>query len=176
MKNLIKKILREEVNEQLGGILASRLPSAVRSANRINLSKSTGKAARLGFPEDNPVGDIPCELEPIERIQELFNSSKKFIKNSSDDKFAQEIVPKIVSELSGVGSGNVLNLIKLINTEGKLKAVIDNFDKNKSKYSNESFYEWIENEIMLNKTDIVNILSKSFTLPYCRKGCDCPVS
>lgn len=174
----LERIIKRVISEQGAALMASRVPGAVRSIGRLDLNKgpNVGRSARLGFPEDSPVDEIPCELRPIERIEEFFKSANKFVKTSSDEKFANEIVPKIVRELSGIGSGDVMELIKQINTKGKLKSVIDNFDKNKSKYSNQSFFEWIDNEIMLNKQDIVDILSKNFALPWCRRGCNCNIS
>ena len=171
LTEIISKVIKEQ-----GGMMFARVPSAVRGTNRINLSKSTAKGARFGTPEDSPFNDVPCELEPIERIEGLFKSARSYTKSSMDDKFAEQIVPKIVKELTGVGSGNVMGLFQQINTNGKLRAVIDNFDKNKTKYSNQSFFEWIDNELLLKTSEVVKILSKYFNLPLCREGCDCPYS
>lgn len=174
----LERIIKRVISEQGAALMSARVPGAVRGVGRFDLNKSAnvGRSARLGFPEDSPVDEIPCELRPIERIEELFKSSGKFVKTPSDENFANDIAPKIVRELSGIGSGDVMKLIKQINTKGKLKAVIDNFEKNKSKYSNQNFFEWINNEILLNKEDIVDILSEYFSLPFCRKGCNCTIS
>jgi hypothetical protein len=166
LTEIISKVIQEQ-----GGIMISRVPTSPR----INLGKNISKSTRLGMPEDNPFNfEVSCVLEPIERIEELFKYARTYTKTSMDDKFAEQIVPKIVKELTGMGSGNMMSIFQQINSEGKLRAVIDNFDKNKSNYSNQSFFEWIENEFLLKTNEIIKILSKYFNLPVCREGCDCP--
>ena len=165
-------IIKRVVNEQGGAILG-----AARGASRFNLSKApkmTG-ARRIGFPEDSPFEEIPCELEPIERIEVCLKTAKTYSSSSSDISFASKLGPEMKKEMTGFGHGNVLDKFGQIKTKGQLKAVVDWFDiKKNSKYS---LYEWIDGELILNKNDVVTKLSgKGFDLPYCRKGCKCSIS
>ena len=163
-------LIKTVINEQGGAIMG-----VSRGAGRLNLSKAprmTG-GRRIGFPEDSPIDDVPCKLEPIERIEICFKTAKTYPSSSSDILLAKKLGPKMEKEMTGFGHGNVLNRIDEIKTKGQLKAIIDWFDKN-SEYS---LYEWISDEIVLNKKEVVNKLEgKGFDLPYCRKGCECPIS
>lgn len=163
-------IIQRVINEQGGAILG-----AARGASRLNLSKAprTTGARRIGFPEDNPIEEVPCELEPIERIEVCLKTAKTYSSSSSDISFASNLGPEIEDEMEGIGHGDVLNKLGQIKTKGQLKAVVDWFDKN-SKYS---LYKWISDEVVLNKKDVVNkLIGKGFDLPYCRKGCKCSIS
>ena len=58
----LNKIISEQ---SIIGSLASRPP-----VGRFNLSKvpKGSGGGRFGFPEDNPVGDMPCEYDSKEKI------------------------------------------------------------------------------------------------------------
>ena len=177
MKKIVKlteeqlvNIIQRVINEQGGAILG-----AARGASRLNLSKvpKTTGARRIGFPEDSPIEEVPCELEPIERIEICLETAKTYSSSSSDILFANKLGPEMVKEMTGIGHGNILNKIGQIKTNGQLRAIVDWFDKN-SEYS---LYEWIKGEFILNKNEVVKKLEgKGFNLPYCRKGCECPIS
>lgn len=164
--NIIQKV----INEQGGAILG-----AARGASRLNLSKAprmTG-GRRIGFPEDSPIDEIPCELQSIERIEICLKTAKTYSSSPSDISFASKLGPEMEKEMRGIGHGDVLDKIGQIKTKGELKAIVDWFDKN-SEYS---LYEWISDEVILNKKEVVDKLEgKGFDLPYCRKGCECPIS
>jgi len=168
-ENQLVGIIQKVINEQGGAILG-----AARGASRINLGKAPrGFSGRAPSPKDSPVGDIPCELEPIERIEICLKTAKTYSSSSSDISFASNLGPEIEDEMEGIGHGDVLNKLGQITTKGQLKAIVDWFDKN-SEYS---LYEWIGDEVFLNKKEVVKRLEgKGFNLPYCRKGCECPIS
>ena len=165
-------IIQRVINEQGGAILG-----VARGASRLNLSKAprTTGARRIGFPEDSPIEEVPCELEPIERIGICLETAKTYSSSPSDISFANKLAPEMEKEMTGFGHGDVLNKLGQITTKGKLKAIVDWFDnKDNSEYS---LYEWISDEVVLNKEDVVNkFIGKGFDLPYCRKGCECPIS
>ena len=161
----LNKIISEQ---SIIGSLASRPP-----VGRFNLGKAPkgSGGSRVGFPEDNPVGDIPCEYEPKERVEQLFIQAKKMSSSDKDWQTVKPIAEKMKSEMEGLGSGNVVNLFKEINSDAKLSALIKNW-----KYNNEDLYTWLNDEYLLRWGDLVNVLSVNFSLPYCRPGCKCPVS
>ena len=165
-------IIQRVINEQGGAILG-----AARGASRLNLSKAprTTGARRIGYPEDSPIDEVPCELEPIERIEICLKTAKTYSSSTSDISFASKLGPEMKKEMTGFGHGNVLDKFGQIKTKGQLKAIIDWFDnKNNSEYS---LYKWIKGEFILNKNEVVMKLEgKGFNLPYCRKGCECPIS
>ncbi len=177
MKKIVKlteeqlvNIIQRVINEQGGAILG-----AARGASRLNLSKAprTTGARRIGYPEDSPIEEVPCELEPIERIEICLKTAKTYSSSPSDISFASKLGSEMVEEMKGIGHGDVLNKLGQITTKGQLKAIVDWFDKN-SEYS---LYEWIGDEVILNKKEVVKKLEgKGFNLPYCRKGCECPIS
>lgn len=164
-------IIHKVINEQGGAIMG-----AARGASRINISKTPrGFSGRAPSPKDSPVGDIPCELEPMERIEICLKTAKTYTSSPSDILFANKLAPEMKEEMTGIGHGDVLNKLGQITTKGQLKAIVDWFDfvKN-SKYS---LYKWIGDEVFLNKKEVVKKLEgKGFNLPYCRKGCECPIS
>lgn len=163
-------IIQRVINEQGGAILG-----AARGASRLNLSKAprTTGGRRIGFPEDSPIEEVPCELEPIERIEICLKTAKTYSSSSSDILFANKLASEMKEEMTGIGHGDVLNKLGQIKTNGQLRAVVDWFDKN----SEFSLYEWISDEVVLNKKEVVNKLeNKGFNLPFCRKGCECPIS
>ena len=161
----LNKIISEQ---SIIGSLASRPP-----VGRINLSKvpKGSGGGRFGFPEDNPVGGIPCEYDSKERVEQLFIQAKKMSSSDKDWQTVKPIAEKMKSEMEGLGSGNVVNLFKEINSDAKLSALIKNW-----KYNNEDLYTWLNDEYLLRWGDLVNVLSVNFSLPYCRPGCKCPVS
>lgn len=177
MKKIVKlteeqlvNIIQRVINEQGGAILG-----AARGASRLNLSKAprTTGARRIGYPEDSPIEEVPCELEPIERIKICLETAKTYSSSPSDVLFANKLGPEMEKEMTGIGHGNILNKIGQIKTNGQLRAIVDWFDKN-SEYS---LYVWISDEVVLNKEEVVNKLeNKGFNLPFCRKGCECPIS
>jgi hypothetical protein len=75
------------------------------------------------------------------------------------------------SEMEGIGSGDIVDMFKDINTKPKLSALIKNW-----KYNNEDLYTWMTDEYLLKWGDLVKVLDVNFSLPYCRPGCECPVS
>lgn len=168
-ENQLVGIIQKVINEQGGAILG-----AARGASRLNLSKAPrGFSGRPPSSHDNPFGDIPCELEPMERIEICLKTAKTYTISPSDILFASKLGPEMVEEMKGIGHGDVLNKLGQITTKGQLKAIVDWFDKN-SEYS---LYEWISDEVFLNKEDVVNkLIGKGFDLPYCRKGCKCSIS
>jgi hypothetical protein len=163
-------IIQRVINEQGGVILG-----AARGASRLNLSKAprTTGARRIGFPEDSPIEEVPCKLEPIEKIEICLETAKTYSSSSSDISFANKLGPEMKKEMTGFGHGNVFDKFGQIKTKGQLKAIVDWFDKN----SEFSLYKWISGEIVLNKEEVVRRLeNKGFNLPFCRKGCECPIS
>lgn len=170
-ENQLVGIIQKVINEQGGAILG-----AARGASRLNLSKAPrGFSGRPPSSHDNPFGDIPCELEPIERIEICLKTAKTYSSSPSDISFASKLGPEMKKEMTGFGHGNVLDKFGQIKTKGQLKAIVDWFDiKKNSEYS---LYEWIDGELILKKNDVVTKLSgKGFDLPYCRKGCKCSIS
>ena len=138
-----------------------------------NLSKTPKySASRLPFPEDSPFDEIPCEYRPEERIEQLFIQAKKWSSSSKDWDTVKSIAEDMKNQMTGLGSGNVIELFKKIDTKEKLAALIKNWN-----YNNESLYDWLDEEIILNKwPNLVKILGTKFNLPYCRPGCKCPIS
>jgi hypothetical protein len=57
------------------GALASRPP-----VGRFNLSKApkSSGGGRIGFPEDSPIDDLPCEYDNQERVEQLFIQDMDF--------------------------------------------------------------------------------------------------
>jgi hypothetical protein len=72
-------------------------------------------------------------------------------------------------QLKGLGSGNVVDQFKKIDTKEKLAALVKNWN-----YNNESLYQWLSDEWYLNWTNLTGILKNKFSLPFCRPGCKCP--
>jgi len=150
------------------GSLASRPP-----VGRFNLSKvpKSSGGGRLGFPEDSPIDDIPCEYDNKERVEQLFIQAKTWTSTSNDWNTVKPIAEKMKSEMEGIGSGDIVDMFKDINTKPKLSALIKNW-----KYNNEDLYTWMTDEYLLKWGDLVKVLDVNFSLPYCRPGCECPVS
>jgi len=150
------------------GALASRPP-----VGRFNLSKAPKSSGgrNIGFPEDSPVDELPCEYDNQERVEQLFIQSKTWTSTSNDWNMVKPIGEKMKSAMEGIGSGDIVNLFKDINTKPKLSALIKNW-----KYNNEDLYTWMTDEYLLKWGDLVKVLGVNFSLPYCRPGCKCPVS
>jgi hypothetical protein len=152
------------------GTLAARPP-----VGRFNLSKApkSSGGGRLGFPEDSPIDDIPCEYDNQEKVEQLFIQAKTWTSTSNDWNTVKPIGEKMKSAMEGIGSGDIVNLFKDINTKPKLSALIKNW-----KYDNEDLYTWMNDEYLLKWGDLVKVLTVNFHLfiPHCRPGCECPVS
>ena len=166
-------ITEEQLNrlyseQSIIGSLASRPP-----VGRFNLSKAPkgSGGSRIGFPEDSPAGDIPCEYDNQERVEQLFKQAKTWPSTLNDWNLIKPTAEKMKLEMEGIGSGNIVNLFKDINTKPKLSALIKNW-----KYNNEDLYTWMDDEYLLKWGDLVKVLSVNFNLPYCRPGCKCPMS
>jgi hypothetical protein len=166
------------LHEQSAAIMGARLPGALRTSTRGLKGQRTSSRKTPNTELEGPENDT-CLLEPIERIQSLLSNAKQYPKSSSDIQFSLTVGVKLLKELRKNFGGDFLNILKTINTKGKLKSVIDYFEENKTKskvFENKNLFEWIKNNTFLNKEDVVEILETSFDLPYCKKGCKCPIS
>jgi len=160
--------LKRLQTEQLIGMLSSE-----PVAPRINLSKSLsrGVSKRLGVPEDDPTREIPCEYDSQEKTMELFKQAKSWTSSPSDWTVIKPIADKMYSAMKGLGSGNIVELFKGINTKQKLSALVKNW-----KYDNQDLYTWMNDEYLLKWGDLVKVMQVNFNLPFCRPGCKCPYS
>ena len=151
------------------GMLASE-PVAVP---RFNLGKSvrSGVSKRLGMPEDDPTRDIPCEYDSQEKTMELFKQAKSWSSSPSDWNSVKPIADKIHSAMKGLGSGNIVDLFKGVNTKQKLSALIKNW-----KYDSQDLSTWMNDEYLIDWNNLVKVLNVNFDLPICRPGCECPYS
>jgi hypothetical protein len=184
--DIINKVISEQPLGPIGGsILASRGGGAMpKTAFRLQKFKSSPNARRQGIntPDDVDLDlDLPksCYYTSSQRIKNLLDAAKNYPKNSSDDSFASQIAPKIISELSGLGHGKFLYELSKINSKGKLRAVVDNFEINKknknSKYMNSNLFEWINDEWGM-ADDVIGVFeSNKFELPetMCTPECGC---
>lgn len=172
---------KKPISEQGAAIMGARLPGALRTSTRGFKSQRTSSQKTPNIELEGPENDS-CLLEPIERIQVLLSNAKQFPKSSSDIQFSLMVGSKLIGELRKNFGGDFLNILKTINTKGKLKSVVDYFEENKTKrevaelFKNKGFFDWIKGNTFLNKEDVVKILETNFNLPYCKKGCKCPIS
>ena len=168
MKVIITESQHKKLTEQISGMLAGRAIPSPRISLDLAKGPKTGNSARLPFPEDSPVDDIPCEYFPNERVEQLFKRAMNWSSAPQDWEKVKPIAEKMKNELTGLGSGNFVNLLKLIDTKEKLSALVKNW-----KYNNESLYQWMNDDLFVIKNSIP-VLSKHFDLPVCRPGCKCP--
>ena len=166
---ITEKQLKKLHSEQMIGMLASE-PVAVP---RFNLGKSvrSGVSKRLGMPEDNPTRDISCEYDSQEKTMELFKQAKSWSSSPSDWNSVKPIADKIHSAMKGLGSGNIVDLFKGVNTKQKLSALIKNW-----KYDSQDLSTWMNDEYLIDWNNLVKVLNVNFDLPICRPGCECPYS
>ena len=162
--------LKKLQTEQLIGMLASEPPAVPR----FDLSKSVrgGVSKRLGTPEDDPFNtDTNCEYDSQEKTIELFKEAKSWPSSPSDWTTIKPIADKMYSAMKGLGSGNIVDLFKGINTKQKLSALVKNW-----KYDNQDLSTWMKDEYLVNWNNLVKVLQANFSLPFCRPGCRCPYS
>jgi hypothetical protein len=145
------------------GSLASRPP-----VGRFNLSKVPKGGRRLGFPEDSPFDEMYCLYDYSEKVEQLFIQAKTWTSTSNDWNTVKPIGEKMKSAMEGIGSGDIVNLFKDINTKPKLSALIKNW-----KYDNEDLYTWMNDEYLIKWGDLVKVLEVNFLLPYCRPDPEC---
>jgi len=145
------------------GSLAARPP-----VGRFNLSKVPKGGRRLGFPDDSPFDEIHCLYDNQEKVEQLFIQAKTWTSTSNDWNTVKPIGEKMKSEMEGIGSGDIVNLFKDINTKPKLSALIKNW-----KYDNEDLYTWMNDEYLIRYGDLVKVLEVNFSLPYCRPDPEC---
>ena len=162
--DVIKKVMSEQL---------ITLASRTSPVPRINLSKSRPISGKPGFPEDSPVGDIPCEYDSQEKVEELFKEAKTWTSSSKDWQLVKPIAEEMKKQMEGLGSGNVIDQFKKIDTKEKLAALVKNWN-----YNNESLYQWISDELFIKWKTLLEILNKNFYnyIPFCRPGCECPIS
>jgi hypothetical protein len=161
--NVIKKVM----TEQLGTTLAS---NAGKAMPRINLSKGRPISGKPPRPEiEGPSEDISCEYNDQEKVEQLFKTAKTWNSSSNDWQSVKPIADEMKKQLKGLGSGNVVDQFKKIDTKEKLAALVKNWN-----YNNESLYQWLSDEWYLNWTNLTGILKNKFSLPFCRPGCKCP--
>ena len=175
MKKKVVRLTESQLVEIIEKIISEQpvtLLGRTGAVPRFNLAKSSGRSARLPFPEDSPVDEIPCEYFPEERIEQLFIQAKKWSSSTKDWEIVKPISEDMKKQMTGLGSGNVIELFKKIDTKEKLAALIKNWN-----YNNESLYDWLDDEIILGKwSSLVKILGSKFDLPLCRPGCKCKYS
>ena len=155
--------LKKIYSEQIIGTLAARLP-----VGRFNLSKVPKGGRRMPFPEDSPFDEMYCLYDNQEKVEQLFIQSKTWTSTSNDWNMVKPIGEKMKSAMEGIGSGDIVNLFKDINTKPKLSALIKNW-----KYNNEDLYTWMNDEYLISWGDLAKVLGVNFSLPYCRPDPEC---
>ena len=141
---------------------------------RFDLGKSVrgSTAKRLETPEDDPFGNNSnCEYNSKEKTMELFKEAKSWPSSPSDWTAIKPIADKMYSAMKGLGSGNIVDLFKGINTKQKLSALVKNW-----KYDGQDLSTWMKDEYLVNWNNLVKVLSVNFNLPLCRPGCKCRYS
>lgn len=168
MKVIITESQYKKLAEQISGMLAGRIAPSPRIGLDLAKGPKTSNTSRLPFPDDSPIDDIPCEYFPEERVEQLFKRAMKWNSTPQDWEKVKPIAERMKKELTGLGSGKFVNLLKLIDTKEKLATLVKNWN-----YNNESLHQWMKDDLFVIK-DSISVLSKFFDLPFCRPGCKCP--
>ena len=92
-----------------------------------------------------------------EIIADLFKKAKDWNSSSQDWNSIKPIADQMYNAMSGMGSGNFLELLKKIDTTSKLAALVKNF-----KYDGSNLYQWLSGEWGMSWDSIVNVLRPKF--------------
>jgi hypothetical protein len=116
---------------------------------------NTGTGWDQGLQNNTP---LFVDYSDKEKVKNLFILAKSWSSTNQDWKSVENIAKQIHNTLSGAGSGNFLNLIKLIDTKEKFAALIKNW-----KYDNKNLFQWLESEYLISWGDIIKSLNKNIS-------------
>jgi hypothetical protein len=104
---------------------------------------------------DIPMGDVNLTrtLSEKERFKMLFDWAKTWPSTGSDWNSIKSYAVNMKNEMSGMGSGNVLNYLRKINTKAKFAALCKNFN-----YDGSNLYDWFSGEWTIGWGDIMDII------------------
>ena len=93
--------------------------------------------------------------------------SRTWSTTQNDLSKVKPIMLKMKTQMTGVGSGNVLNLLSQIKTPGELATLVKNW-KNISG-DNKTLFQWLSEEYTISWDQVLSVLEKNFKKYIVRK-------
>ena len=141
MKLIITERQLKLITERIG----PNLGNAVKSGSDLGVQyPNYGVGTQHGFHYGNAV-------------KSLFDDAKSWTSTPQDWKNISGLAVQIKNAMSGLGSGNILDLLKQVNTKPKLSALVKNW-----KYDGHDLYQWLYDEWGLDWEDVYNVFLKNF--------------